>query len=140
MVVQTRFFSCRFSISHAKQRPTTAPRRAARVRATAFPARPCSWDELGYSSAGAGSEGQGIWFAPTFLVGEDLATGRLIRLLPDYAPVKEDLGAVYPHRRSTPSIARRAARWKAPPTIIGGCGFCDGLGQVIIGGKLTNSP
>src|SRR5580692_38129 len=39
MVVQTRFFSCRFSISHAKQRPTTAPRRAARVRATAFPAR-----------------------------------------------------------------------------------------------------
>ena len=30
MVVQTRFFSCRFSISHAKQRPTTAPRRAAR--------------------------------------------------------------------------------------------------------------
>jgi hypothetical protein len=42
MVVQTRFFSCRFSISHAKQRPTTAPRRAARVRATAFPARPWS--------------------------------------------------------------------------------------------------
>ena len=41
MVVQTRFFSCRFSISHAK-RPTTAPRRAARVRATAFPARPWS--------------------------------------------------------------------------------------------------
>src|SRR5580704_13037732 len=42
MVVQTRFFSCRFSISHAKQRPTTAPRRAARVRGTAFPARPWS--------------------------------------------------------------------------------------------------
>ena len=99
-----------------------------------------SWDELGYSSADAGSKGQGIWFASTFLVGEDLATGRLIRLLPDYAPVKEDLGAVYPHRRSTPSIARRAARRKAPPTIIGGCGFCDGLGQIIIGGKLTNSP
>jgi hypothetical protein len=36
MVVQTRFFSYRFSISHAKQRPTTAPRRAARVRAAAF--------------------------------------------------------------------------------------------------------
>ena len=30
MVVQTRFFSCRFSISHATQRPTTAPRCAAR--------------------------------------------------------------------------------------------------------------
>ena len=42
MVVQTRFFSCRFSIPHAKQRPTTAPRRTARVRATAFPARPWS--------------------------------------------------------------------------------------------------
>jgi hypothetical protein len=36
MVVQTRFFSCRFSISHAKQRPTTAPRRTARVERPLF--------------------------------------------------------------------------------------------------------
>jgi hypothetical protein len=37
-------------------------------------------------------------------------------------------------------MARRAACGKAPPTMIGGCGFWTGFGQVIIGGKLTNSP
>jgi hypothetical protein len=37
-------------------------------------------------------------------------------------------------------MARRAAWGKAPPTIIGGYGFWTGFGQVIIVGKLTNSP
>jgi len=32
MVVQTRFFSCGLSISHAKQRPSAAPQCAARIR------------------------------------------------------------------------------------------------------------
>jgi hypothetical protein len=32
MVAQTRFYSCGLSISHAKQRPSTAPQRGARVR------------------------------------------------------------------------------------------------------------
>ena len=59
MVVQTRFFSCRFSISHAKQRPTTAPRRAARVRATAFPARPWSdaWFAETQNASAAAAQG-----------------------------------------------------------------------------------
>lgn len=43
--------------------------------------------------------GCGIGFAPTCLVGEDLRAGRLIRLLPDYTPVEEELAALYPHRR-----------------------------------------
>ncbi len=42
--------------------------------------------------------------------------------------------------RRAPRIARRTARRKAPPTMTGGCGFCTGLGQVIIGGKSTIWP
>ena len=34
----------------------------------------------------------------------------------------------------------RAPCGKAPPTWIGGCGFCTGLGLAIIGSKWTNSP
>ena len=37
-------------------------------------------------------------------------------------------------------MARRAPWGNAPPTITGGCGFCTGFGQVIIGGKSTNRP
>jgi hypothetical protein len=37
-------------------------------------------------------------------------------------------------------MRRRASYGKAPPTWIGGCGFCTGLGLAIIGSKLTNSP
>jgi hypothetical protein len=36
---------------------------------------------------------------------------------------------------------RNPSTWygKAPPTIIGGCGFWTGFGQAIIGSKFTNS-
>src|SRR6516165_10342239 len=37
-------------------------------------------------------------------------------------------------------MARRAPCGKAPPTWIGGCGFCTGFGLAIIGSKWTNSP
>src|SRR5207248_3968296 len=37
-------------------------------------------------------------------------------------------------------MARRAPYGKAPPTWIGGCGFCTGLGRAMIGSKWTNSP
>lgn len=44
--------------------------------------------------------GVGITVAPTFLVHEELAAGRLVRLLPDWDVVPEPkLFAVYPHRR-----------------------------------------
>jgi DNA-binding transcriptional LysR family regulator len=51
-------------------------------------------------------KGRGIGLAPTFMVGHDLAAGRLIRLLPDYTPLKEDLAAVYPHRRQLSAKVR----------------------------------
>jgi len=42
--------------------------------------------------------GAGIFLAAGFLVADDLETGRLVRLLPDYRPLEFAMNAVYPHR------------------------------------------
>ena len=44
-----------------------------------------------------GLRGQGIVRLPLFIVGDDLAAGRLVRLLPLYEAVKTPVHAVYPH-------------------------------------------
>jgi DNA-binding transcriptional LysR family regulator len=46
----------------------------------------------------AALQGVGISLAPGFLVANDLESGRLIRLLPEYRPVELSMNAVYPHR------------------------------------------
>src|ERR1700733_630725 len=46
----------------------------------------------------AALQGIGISLTAGFLIGDDLETGRLIRLLPEYRPVEMSLNAVYPHR------------------------------------------
>ena len=46
----------------------------------------------------AGLQGVGIFLAPGFLVADDLESGRLVRLLPEYRPVELAMNAVYPHR------------------------------------------
>jgi DNA-binding transcriptional LysR family regulator len=43
--------------------------------------------------------GGGIILLPTFLVGDDLRAGRLVRLLPDYPPPEQALHALYPPGR-----------------------------------------
>ena len=43
--------------------------------------------------------GGGIILLPTFLVGEDLRAGRLVRLLPNYPPPEQALYALYPPGR-----------------------------------------
>ena len=40
--------------------------------------------------------GAGIGLAPTFVVGKDLAEGRLVSLMPDYQPIESELSAIYP--------------------------------------------
>jgi len=42
--------------------------------------------------------GTAICLAPGFLVHDDLESGRLARLLPEYRPVELSMNAVYPHR------------------------------------------
>jgi len=46
----------------------------------------------------AALQGIGISLAAGFLVADDLQSGRLARLLPDYRPVEFTMNAVYPHR------------------------------------------
>jgi DNA-binding transcriptional LysR family regulator len=46
----------------------------------------------------AGLQGVGILLAPGFLIADDLESGRLIRLLPEYRPVEFAMNVVYPHR------------------------------------------
>lgn len=43
--------------------------------------------------------GRGIIWQPTFLIGEDLRRGALVRVLPDYRMADIDVMAVYPSRR-----------------------------------------
>jgi DNA-binding transcriptional LysR family regulator len=43
-------------------------------------------------------QGGGIFLAAGFLVHDDLESGRLIRLLPEYRPIELSMNAVYPHR------------------------------------------
>jgi DNA-binding transcriptional LysR family regulator len=43
--------------------------------------------------------GGGVILLPTFIVGEDLRAGRLVRVLPDYSPPEQGLHALYPPGR-----------------------------------------
>ena len=43
-------------------------------------------------------QGVGIWLAAGFLIADDLKSGRLVHILPEYRPVEFAMNAVYPHR------------------------------------------
>ena len=43
--------------------------------------------------------GRGVSMAPSFIVGQDVVAGDLVRLLPDYRLDAFAIHAVYPHRR-----------------------------------------
>ena len=49
---------------------------------------------------------QGIVLQPTFLVGEDLARGRLVELMPEYRSIEFGIYAVYPTRKHVPTKVR----------------------------------
>jgi DNA-binding transcriptional LysR family regulator len=46
----------------------------------------------------AALQGVGIMLGPGFLLADDLESGSLVRLLPEYRPVEFSMNAVYPHR------------------------------------------
>ena len=69
--------------------------------------------------------GRGIVLLPTFICGADLRAGRLVRVLPDYAPPPADINAIWPGGGPLPSKVRRfvdflverfgdAPAWDAP--------------------------
>ena len=50
--------------------------------------------------------GRALWLAPSFVVSEDLAEGRLIRILPNYRGVEFVINAFYPNRSHLPTKVR----------------------------------
>ncbi|WP_163999510.1 LysR family transcriptional regulator [Pyxidicoccus caerfyrddinensis] len=65
--------------------------------------------------------GRGLIWQPTFLIGEDLRAGRLVRVLPDYALPDIDILAVYPSRRHLSAKVRLmidflAAQFRGTPS------------------------
>ena len=50
--------------------------------------------------------GIGLWQGPSFLVADLLASGALVRLLPDYGTPEVELVALYPHRRHVTAKVR----------------------------------
>ncbi|MBB2754504.1 UNVERIFIED_ORG: DNA-binding transcriptional LysR family regulator [Rhizobium aethiopicum] len=50
--------------------------------------------------------GQGIFLAPSFVVFDDIADGRLVKIMPDYRPVEFNINAVYPNRSHLPTKVR----------------------------------
>ncbi|ANM03365.1 LysR family transcriptional regulator protein [Rhizobium phaseoli] len=50
--------------------------------------------------------GRGLFLAPSFVVFDDIAEGRLIKIMPDYRPVEFTINAVYPNRSHLPTKVR----------------------------------
>lgn len=46
----------------------------------------------------AALRGQGIFLAPSFVIGDEIETGKLVPLLPDFRPVEFSISAIYPTR------------------------------------------
>jgi DNA-binding transcriptional LysR family regulator len=51
-------------------------------------------------------DGRGVYFAPTFVMQNDLSEGRLVRVAPDYRGVEFAIHAIYPHRHHLSSKVR----------------------------------
>lgn len=50
--------------------------------------------------------GHGIFLAPSFVIFDDVATGRLVRIMPDYQAVEFSINAIYPNRSHLPTKVR----------------------------------
>lgn len=67
---------------------------------------PCISTNSGETCRAAALAHQGIVLQPSFLIGEDLAAGRLIELMPSYRSVELGIYAVYPTRKHVPPKIR----------------------------------
>ncbi|WP_420426810.1 LysR family transcriptional regulator [Algiphilus sp.] len=61
--------------------------------------RPCFRSNNGDTCRAAALAGKGIVLQPDFLVGEDIQSGKLVELMPEYSAAKLGVYAVYPSRR-----------------------------------------
>lgn len=61
--------------------------------------RPRLWSNNGDTCVAASRQGAGIQLQPTFLIADELASGALVELLPQYRPPELGIYAVYPTRQ-----------------------------------------
>ncbi|WP_026283356.1 LysR family transcriptional regulator [Rhizobium sp. 2MFCol3.1] len=50
--------------------------------------------------------GKGIFLAPSFVIFEDIAEGRMVRIMPKFSPVEFTINAIYPNRSHLPTKVR----------------------------------
>jgi DNA-binding transcriptional LysR family regulator len=50
--------------------------------------------------------GKGIFLAPSFVVFEDIAEGRMVRIMPKFHPIEFTINAIYPNRSHLPTKVR----------------------------------
>lgn len=68
--------------------------------------RPCLSTNSGDTCRAAALAHQGIILQPSFLVGDDIAAGTLVELLPQYRAAELGIHAVYPTRKHLPAKTR----------------------------------
>jgi len=61
--------------------------------------QPCIHTNSGDTCRAAALVHQGVILQPTFLVGEDLAAGTLVELMPEFKSIELGIYAVYPTRK-----------------------------------------
>lgn len=61
----------------------------------------------------AALDGAGLVLQPEFLVGEDIARGTLVEVMPEWRSPELDVSAVWPSRRHAPPKLRRMVEWLA---------------------------
>jgi DNA-binding transcriptional LysR family regulator len=61
--------------------------------------QPCFHTNNGDTCRAAALAHQGVVLQPTFLIGEDLAAGRLVELMPEFRAIELGIYAVYPTRK-----------------------------------------
>ena len=61
--------------------------------------RPRLWTNNGDTCVAAALRGTGIQLQPTFLIARELASGRLVEVLPKYRSIELGIYAVYPTRK-----------------------------------------
>lgn len=61
--------------------------------------RPRMWTNNGDSCVAAALQGSGIQLQPTFLIDEELASGHLVEILPQFRSVELGIYAIYPSRK-----------------------------------------
>ncbi len=61
--------------------------------------RPRMWSNNGDSCVAAALQGAGILLQPTFLIDQELASGQLVEILPQFRSVELGIYAVYPSRK-----------------------------------------